>query len=88
MTAKGSFFLTLDQPGEVERLLRLIQTPPALLGEVIWARSALGICEHLAQVYGELRRRYGARGVRVAVQQLLCAYVTREGPEEVQVREA
>ena len=69
---------------EVERLLRLIQTPPALLGEAVWTRSALGTCEHLAQLYGELRRRYNARGIRVCVQQILRAYVTWEPEEEAE----
>jgi hypothetical protein len=36
---------------EAERLLRILQTPPALLGEEVWTRAALGACEHLAQIY-------------------------------------
>ena len=66
---------------EMERLLRIIQAPPALLGEAVWTRAALGTCEHLAQLYHEFRRRYNARGIRVCVQQILRAYVTWEGPE-------
>jgi hypothetical protein len=60
---------------EVERLLRIIETPPALLGEEVWTHALLGTCEHLAQLYRELRRRCGARAVRVALRRMLTSYV-------------
>ena len=68
---------------EVERLLRIVQTPPALLGEEVWTRAALGACEHLAQLYREFRRRYQARPVRLFVRRVLRAYVCWECPREV-----
>ncbi|HEY7358721.1 MAG TPA: hypothetical protein VH590_19700, partial [Ktedonobacterales bacterium] len=60
---------------EVERLLRIMQTPPALIGAEDWTRAALGACGHLAQVYHELKRRYGVRAVRRALRDLLYASV-------------
>ena len=49
---------------EVERLLRTSEAPPALIGQDTWARAALRICEHLNQLYSELKRRHGARRAR------------------------
>ncbi len=46
-----------------------------LLGEEVWARAALGACEHLAQVYHAFRRRYGARAVRRFVRRALVEYI-------------
>ncbi|HLW02627.1 MAG TPA: hypothetical protein VKT82_28495 [Ktedonobacterales bacterium] len=60
---------------EVERLLRIMLAPPRLLGEEDWTHAALGTCEHLAQLYRELRRRCGAHAVRVALRHLLTSYV-------------
>jgi len=60
---------------EVERLLRISEAPPRLLGEEVWTQAALGTCEHLAQLYRELRRRYGARAVRQALRDALTRYV-------------
>ncbi len=60
---------------EVERLLRVVQAPPRLLGEEVWTHVALGTCEHLAQLYKEFRRRYGARAVRRFVRDVLNLYV-------------
>ncbi|HEU5370083.1 MAG TPA: hypothetical protein VFU69_16550 [Ktedonobacterales bacterium] len=65
---------------EVERLLRIMQTPPALIGEEDWTLAALGACGHLAQVYHEFTRRYWVRRVRSFVGDVLHAYVTWEGP--------
>jgi hypothetical protein len=59
---------------ELERLLRIMQTPPALLGEAVWTHSALGTCEHLAQLYQEFRRRYGARRTRRFMCKVLTGY--------------
>ncbi len=60
---------------EVERLLRIMQAPPALLGAEVWTRCALGTCEHLAQLYQQFRRRYGARRTRRFVRKFLITYV-------------
>ncbi len=67
---------------ETERLLRIIQAPPALLGEEVWTRAALGACEHLAQVYHAFRRRYGARAVRRFVRRALVEYIYWEPRRE------
>ena len=63
-------------------MLRILQAPPALLGEVVWTRAALGACEHLAQLYHEFRRRYGARAVRRFVRRALVEYIYWEPPRE------
>src|ERR1051326_8319885 len=34
---------------EVERLLRTCEAPPHLVGQDMWARAALRVCEHLTQ---------------------------------------
>ena len=67
---------------ETERLLRILQAPPALLGEAVWTPAALGACEHLAQLYHEFRRRYGARAVRRFVRRALVEYIYWEPPRE------
>jgi hypothetical protein len=60
---------------EVERLLRLMQVPPGLMGEEVWTHAVLGACEHLAQLYHEFRRRFGARRVRRFVREVLLDYI-------------
>jgi hypothetical protein len=67
---------------EVECLLRIMQVPPALLGEEVWTRAALGSCERLAQVYHELRRRVGTSRARQVLREALSVYVTLEPPRE------
>ncbi len=42
----------------------------------------LGACEHLAQVYHEFRRRYGARAVRRFVRRALVEYIYWEPSRE------
>src|SRR5690242_14493871 len=49
---------------EVERLLRIVQEPPLLVGAADWTQAALGASEHVAQVYAELKRRHKARRAR------------------------
>jgi hypothetical protein len=68
---------------EVERLLRIVQVPPVLVGEEDWTRAALGASEHLAQVYAELKRRAGARTARALVRDVLRRYITWQCPSEV-----
>ena len=41
---------------EVERLLRISEAPPALLGEALWAQAVLRSCARLSLVYAELKR--------------------------------
>ena len=61
---------------EVERLLRTCEAPPALLGQDTWARAVLRICEHLTQLYTELKRRQGARRARYLLRERLRHYIT------------
>lgn len=56
---------------EVERLLRIMQEPPTLVGDDDWTHAALEACEHLAQVYHELRRRHKATRARAIVRDAL-----------------
>ena len=46
---------------EVERLLRIMQEPPSLVGGVDWTRAAPGASEHLSQVYKEVKHRQPAQ---------------------------
>ena len=43
---------------EVERLLRIAEEHPVLVGGTDWTCAVLGASEHLAQVYAELKRRH------------------------------
>src|SRR5262245_35760196 len=52
----------------VERLLRIADAEPALVGLTAWTCAALCACEHLAQLYTELKRRYKAAQARALVQ--------------------
>ncbi len=63
---------------DTERLLLLVRVPPALMGEDVWTHAVLGACEHLAQVYHEFRKRYGARATRRFVRDTLNNYVCWE----------
>lgn len=72
---------------EVERLLRIMQEPPGLVGDLEWTRATLGASEHIAQVYKELKRRQppcaGARQsralrARAILREELRRYVTWE----------
>jgi hypothetical protein len=60
---------------EVERLLRISEAPPARVGEDDWARAALGVCEHLSQLYAELKRREQSRRARWRLREALRGYV-------------
>ena len=61
---------------EVERLLRISEAPPCLVGEEAWARAALGVALRLSQVYAELKRRHKARRARARLRAELREYVT------------
>ncbi len=61
---------------EVERLLRILREPPGLVGNADWARATLAACEHVAQVYHELRRRHNAVRARYLLREELRHYVT------------
>jgi hypothetical protein len=61
---------------EVERLLRVSEAPPCLVGENDWARSALGVALRLAQLYAELKRRHKARRARALLRDELRRYIT------------
>jgi len=60
---------------EVERLLRLLDYPPVLIGEEEWTEAALGLCERLARLYGEMKRRYRAKQARAMLQEALRQFV-------------
>jgi hypothetical protein len=64
---------------EVERILRLIQTSPALLGEGAWVASLLAACEHIAQVYHELKRRHKAMQARATLREELRLFLEWQG---------
>lgn len=61
---------------EVERLLRVSEAPPSLVGEDDWARAALGVGLRLSQLYGELKRRHKARRARGLLREELRGYIT------------
>ncbi len=61
---------------EVERLLRIAQEPPSLVGGMEWTQAALGASEHIAQVYAELKRRHKAMRARAIVREDLRAFIT------------
>src|SRR5579859_1323073 len=60
---------------EVERLMRLLDVPPVLVGREEWTAAVLGICERLARLYGEMKRRYRARQARAIVCAALAQFV-------------
>jgi hypothetical protein len=60
---------------EVERLLRISEAPPCLVGEEAWARAAVGVARRLSELYGELKRRQGARRARGMLREELRGYV-------------
>ncbi len=56
---------------EFERLLRVAQEHPSLVGGTDWTGAALGASEHIAQVYGELKRRCKAMRARALLREEL-----------------
>lgn len=60
---------------EVERLLRISEAPPALVGADDWARAALGVSQRLSQLYAELKRRHRAMRARAILRDELRAYI-------------
>ena len=63
---------------DLERLVRIMEVPPSVLGAAIWTHSALGSCERLAQLYQEVLRRYGALGHAALCARLLDSYICWE----------
>lgn len=63
---------------EVERLLRIAEAPPELVGAETWARACLDVYEHLAQLYRELKRRHHARQARAMLREELRCFVLWE----------
>ncbi len=61
---------------EVERLLRIVQEPPGLVGSWEWTLGALGASEHVALVYAELKRRHKAMRARSMLREELCRFIT------------
>jgi len=60
---------------EAERLMRLLDVPPVLVGQDEWTSAVLGLCEHLARLYAELKRRYRARQARAMLREALAQFV-------------
>jgi hypothetical protein len=56
---------------EVERLLRVAQEHPSLVGGDDWTSAALCASEHIAQVYAELKRRHKAMRARALLREEL-----------------
>ena len=67
---------------ETERLLRVMQEYPSLAGRLEWVCATLGASEHVAQVYGELKRRDKAVRARFMLREALRRYVTWEQEAE------
>ena len=61
---------------EVERLLRISEAPPCLVGADDWARAALGVGLRLSQLYAELKRRQKARRARWRLREEMRGYIT------------
>lgn len=56
---------------EVERLVRIAQESPILVGQGDWTQAALGASEHIAQLYAELKRRHKAMRARALLREEL-----------------
>ena len=56
---------------EADRLLRIAQEHPSMVGQVQWTCVVLGASEHLAQLYGELKRRQKALPARTLLREEL-----------------
>ncbi len=70
---------------EVERLLRIAQESPLVVGNGAWTQAALVACAHLARVYAELRRRHRAMQAKAIVREELRRFVTwNEGAAALQ----
>ncbi len=67
---------------EVERLLRIVQEAPSLVGGMEWTQATLGASEHVAQVYAELKRRRKAVRARGMLREDLRRFVTWESGGE------
>jgi hypothetical protein len=67
---------------EVERLLRIAEEHPSLAGQGEWTCAVLGASEHLAQVYGELKRRHSWKEARALLRAELSASICWEGSDE------
>ena len=66
---------------EVERLLRIANAAPKLVGQTGWTCAALSACEHLAQLYTELKRRYKAQHARAIIREELRRFVEWQGAD-------
>lgn len=64
---------------EVERLARIAQEAPSLVGCAYWTSAALGACMHVAQIYAELKRRHKAMPARALLREELHQFVEWAG---------
>jgi hypothetical protein len=64
---------------EVERLLRIAQEHPCLVGDANWTGAALDASAQIARIYAELKRRYKAMQARALVREELCRFVGWQG---------
>ena len=64
---------------EVERMQRIADEHPSMVGQMGWTCAALGASEHLAQLYAELKRRYRAKEARARLRAVLDGFVAWDG---------
>lgn len=64
---------------EAERLLRIAQEHPCLVGDANWTGAALGASARIARIYAELKRRSKAMQARALVREALCCFVEWQG---------
>ena len=67
---------------EVERLLRVAQDHPSLVGQMVWTGAALSASEHIARFYAELKRRHKATRARALVREELRRFVAWKEDEQ------
>ncbi len=67
---------------ELERLARIAEDVPALVGGGNWTEAALASCAAMARLYAELKRRHRAAQARALVSEALRQFVAWEQPRE------
>jgi len=63
---------------EAERLMRLLDVPPVLVGQEEWTAAVLSIAEHLGRLYREMKRRQRAMRARALLHSALAQFVVWE----------
>ena len=67
---------------ELERLARIAEEAPALVGGGHWTEAALAACAEIARLYAELKRRHRAERARALMGAALRQFVAWEQPRE------